>query len=241
MTERISPGSNNPNRSFPSNNVYISADQVLMDHAPFLVEAAQDGIRDVAALMNSPLSIDVVGSSWSEGEYGSTQYFTDRARIRDESGRHEGKILWNALRSHLATDPYRDSSPHLGYMLTVGDMTALDADNRAMNFVFGVTDKSIGQSVQSIYRFIESGLTMDLTKLVTRHIARHEFGHLVGLDDDTIKNQDRRGGLYTGHCMNECTMEQVVSVSETVSLASKLAHKHNGGFCNDCAGYLAHK
>ncbi len=126
-------------------------------------------------------------------------------------------------------------------MLIGRDMTALGPDNKVLNFIFGATDKEIGQVVQSVYRFIEAGLSPEQVALVTKHIARHEFGHLVGLDDDTIIKQDKRGGIYEGHCANECTMQQVMSVSETVSLATKLQHKHNAGFCSDCSGYLDRK
>ncbi len=88
---------------------------------------------------------------------------------------------------------------------------------------------------------IEAGLSPEQAALVTKHIARHEVGHLVGLDDDTIRKQDIRGGIYEGHCANECTMQQVVSIPEAVSLATRLQHKANAGFCRDCTNYLARK
>jgi hypothetical protein len=241
MSEHIRPGLSHPNRPLPSHEVFITADEILMEHAPFLVEAAQEGVQDVADLTQSPLRVRTIGHQWGEGDYGSTDWFTARANIRDESGRHEGQLLWNALHRDLAADPHRDTAPHLGYMLIGRDLTALGSDNRVLNFIFGATDKEIGQTVQSVYRFVEAGLSPEQTALVTRHIARHEFGHLVGLDTDTIRKQDRRGGIYEGHCANECTMQQVMSVSETVTLANKLEHKHNAGFCTDCVGYLARK
>lgn len=241
MSDYIRPGASHPDRPLPSHEVFVTADKILMNHAEFLVDAAQAGIHDVASLMRSPMRIRALGEQWAEGDYGSTEYFTNRADIHDETGRHDGQLLWNALRRDLAADPYRDSSPHLGYMLISRDLTAAGSDDQLLNFIFGATDKEIGQTVQSVYRFLEAGLSPDQIALVTKHIARHEFGHLVGLDSDTIRNQDKRGGIYQGHCVNECTMQQVMSVSETVSLATKLQDKDRAGFCGDCAGYLAHK
>lgn len=239
MTEHIAPGMSHPNRPLPATQVFVTADQVLMEQAPFLVDAAQAGVQDVADLMRTPLRIQTIGHTWADGDYGSTDWFTARAGIQDATGRHEGKLLWNALRRDLAADPNRASSPHLGYMLLGRDMTALDDDGRVLNFVFGVTDKGIGQTVQSVYRFLEAGLSVDQAEAVTRHVARHEFGHLVGLDVETIRNQDPRGGIRLGHCANECTMHQVMSVQETVDLTARLQSKPHAGFCADCAGYLA--
>ena len=241
MTEHITPGIPHPDRPLPSHEVFVTADAILMEHAPFLVGAAQRGIEDVAGLMRTPLDVRIIGHEWDMGEYGSTEWFTDRARISEESGQHQGQLLWNILHRDLKADPHRESLPHLGYMLLGRDMTALGSDNRVLNFVFGATDKEIGQSVQSVYRFMEAGLSPQQAALVTRHIARHEFGHLVGLDSDTIKRQDTRGGLHEGHCANDCTMHQVMSVHETVDLATRLQDKSHAGFCADCAGYLAGK
>lgn len=231
--------SRNPERPLLSDIVFITTDEVLMEHAKPIVDSAIAGIKDVSDIMQTPLRISVVGSNWAEGDYGSVDWFTDRAGIQDESGKHQGKLLWNRIHSNLENDPNRLSSPHLGYMLLGRDMTALGPDNKVMNYIFGATDKEIGQTVQSIFRFIEAGLTEQQIILVTKHIARHEFGHLVGLDDTTIKNQDKRGGIYIGHCENDCTMQQVISVSESIELATKLEHSHNAGFCNDCTVYLS--
>jgi hypothetical protein len=239
MTERITPGVSHPNRPLPSHEVFVTADEVLVEHAPFLVEAAQQGVQDVADLLQSPLRVSQIGDKWADGEYGSTDWFTARAYIRDESGQHEGQLLWNALHRDLEADPNRETAPHLGYMLVGRDMTALGPDNKVLNFIFGATDKEIGQTVQSVYRFLEAGLSSEQVALVTKHIARHEFGHLVGLDSDSIRNQDKRGGIYEGHCANECTMQQVMSVPEAIGLATRLKDKPKAGFCNDCTGFLA--
>ena len=241
MSEHIRSSISHPNRPLPSHEVFITADETLMEHAPFLVEAAQEGVADVADLMQSSLRVRLIGHQWIGGDYGSTDWFTARANISDDSGSHDSQLLWNTLRRDLASDPSRETAPHLGYMLIGQDLTALGPDNRELNFIFGATDKEIGQTVQSVYRFIEAGLSPEQTVLVSKHIARHEFGHLVGLDVDTIRNQDTRGGIYEGHCANECTMQQVVSAPETLWVATKLQHSDNAGFCEDCNDYLARK
>jgi hypothetical protein len=89
-----------------------------------------------------------------------------------------------------------------------------------------------------VARFLEAGLSADQVIAITRHVARHEFGHLVGLDSSSIRNEDRRGGIYAGHCANECTMHQVVSVPEAAAMTAKLQHKPHAGFCPDCTNFL---
>jgi predicted Zn-dependent protease len=243
MPEIIAPHTSHPERPLPSSQVFISADQVLTEKAPTIVAAATFGIRDVVELMKSPLEVTNVGDKWGEGEYESTEWFTSRARITGHGARYENKLLWGALHRDLQADPRRVSAPHMGFMLVKSDITAVGPDGNLMNFIFGATDTSLGQSVQSIFQFIiaKPELSVAEIHLVTRHIARHEFGHLVGLDELTILNKDERGGIYLGHCNNTCTMQQVASVVEAVDLAQKLEHKDNAGFCNDCVKFLSEK
>lgn len=239
--DRITPGSTHPNRPLPASEVFVTADQILMEHAPTIVKAAEDGIADVTGLMHSPMQVRIIGSEWAHGEYGSTQWFSDRARITDPTGLHQGKLLYDVIHKDLAEDPSLQEAPHIGFMLLGQDLTAVGPGNKVMNFIFGATDKEIGQSVQSIARFLEAGLDADQLITVTQHIARHEFGHLIGLDESSIVNQDQRGGIYHGHCANKCTMQQINSVKVAVDLAESLKHNHNAGFCNDCASTLSEK
>ncbi|MCA9309371.1 hypothetical protein KC973_03270 [Candidatus Saccharibacteria bacterium] len=236
--DRITPGSTHPNRPLPSSEVFVTADSVLMEHAPGIVQAAEDGITDVTSMMHSPIRVRIIGSRWADGEYGSTQWFTERAGITDPSGTHSGKLLYDVIHRDLASDPALQESPHVGYMLLGQDLTAIGPDGKPMNFIFGATDKEIGQSVQSIARFLEAGLDSAQLATVTRHIARHEFGHLIGLDGGSIRSQDSRGGIYQGHCVNTCTMRQVSSVPEAVDLAESLKDAPHAGFCDDCTSVI---
>ncbi len=117
------------------------------------------------------------------------------------------------------------------YLLLSKDLSTENA-----NFVFGMSVTETGLSLQSVYRFLS--LKKADQQLCARHIARHEYGHLMGLDSSTISSQDRRSGLYLGHCLNECTMHQVMSVQETIKLANSLKHKKLAGFCIECASVL---
>lgn len=237
-SDRLASGSH-PNRPLPSTEVFITAQDVLLEHAPAIVRATQEGIEDVVALMATPMRVHMIGSAWAPDPYGSVQWFVERNQITRQDRAGERQLFWDTLRNDLEADPVRTDTPHIGYMLVAQDMTARQSSDRVLNFVFGVTSKEIGQSVQSVWRFMEAGLNMERVVLAARHIARHEFGHIVGLDQETIARQDHRGGIAEGHCVNDCTMQQVMSVPEVLDLAMRLQQSHNAGFCEDCAGFLA--
>ncbi len=142
-----------------------------------------------------------------------------------------GQIDADKLYGTLVSNNF-SSAESPAYLLISGDLKA-----SGTNFIFGFSVKEEGLSVQSIARFKQSN--RDITRpVVTRHIARHEYGHLLGLDNETIVNQDKRGGLYKGHCLNVCTMQQVMSVPEANNQAAQLEHKSHAGFCMDCVGTL---
>lgn len=84
---------------------------------------------------------------------------------------------------------------------------------------------------------LKSGYRTQLP-ILARHIARHEFGHLLGLDSSTIRNKDNRGGLYEGHCANDCTMQQVMNVEQAYDRAQHLLRRPHAGFCGDCVEVL---
>lgn len=117
-----------------------------------------------------------------------------------------------------------------------------DLGYEGLNFVFGITQPVENLSIQSIYRFRQyTGNTQD-QELCTRHVARHEFGHMRGMNETyDYANPDMRGGHYEGHCQNECTMHQVDSAKETLELAKALEGHRMAGFCVDCVARLLDK
>lgn len=233
---RIETGLPDPSMLPPQ--VFVSADQAIIDQLPWVYEAAYLGVADVINHTTSRPPVQCVGSEWEPGRpYGGVAWFTDRSRVQVEESPvlvRNPQILWNRIRNDLANDPTRRIAPHIGYMLLAEDMTALTEDGYA-NFVFGASDKWIYQSVQSINRFtMPDSTTVESLFRTTRHMARHETAHLLGLDALTIRNHDERGGLYTHHCTNDCTMHQVMNVTEAEVLSEYLEDKPNAGFCDDC-------
>jgi predicted Zn-dependent protease len=121
--------------------------------------------------------------------------------------------------------------------------TTKDLTTHSTSFIFGFGDPDVGLSVQSVKRYMDGirGSAAEEVRLrVVRHIARHEYGHMLGLTEKSIVNQDLRGGVYSGHCVNECTMRQVPSVQEVVDLSARVINRPQAGFCSDCVGVLQH-
>src|SRR4051812_21854047 len=93
--------------------VFVAAEQMLYDHAPTLVEAAAAGVRDVIAEMASQPQVRVLRSKWDEGDYGSIDWFVQRALIDNPAAETGQQVLWNRLLTDLTRDPARASVPHL--------------------------------------------------------------------------------------------------------------------------------
>lgn len=203
--------------------VRLAGDLQVVQHSAELLLATAHGITDVNEIAGLHRTID--NSLVSQAD--ALSFIT--SEVKNQAGQVQIEPLFETLIGMGFANPNNPS-----YILVADDLVAENT-----NFVFGMTLKSAGMSVQSVYRYREKIKDPDLLAQVTRFIARHEYGHLLGLDADTIRNQDRREGrLYKGHCANECTMQQVMNVAEAEDLTRKLADKPHAGFCEDCAAYL---
>lgn len=206
----------------PITEVRLAADVEVLQDYPRTIPAMASGIADVMGV--------------ARRDYDFDQTFLEQARsltdIETTAVNPAGQVD--------ADDFYRK-------LLGVADtdrplFVLIGKDLRAegTNFIFGFGLKEAGLCVQSLFRYARDTHRSELPTLV-RHIARHEFGHLLGLDKSTIKNQDQRPGLYQGHCANDCTMQQVMTVPEAYERAQHLSSKPNAGFCGDCTDVLQGK
>lgn len=219
-------------------SVSVYGEGVLHERLPFTIEATTEGIIDVAQMMNSGVEISLEGTQVKNF---SLQSEIDEMLVSSSVARQnlqDPQVVSNLVLETMHNHRLQKVSESLGYLLIGKDLTGLDKNKRLLNFVFGSTAPAIGKSIQSIYRFLQAGTTAHELFQVTRHIARHEFGHLIGLSKETIKNPDTRKGIYSGHCANVCTMRQVSNVGEANKLSGLLSDMPCAGFCIDCINYI---
>ncbi len=220
--DRIFVGSH-PNRPLPTTEVRMAVDAEILQCNPELLAAAAEGVNDVIRLMghSAVFSNDLVNQATALSDM-EQHFLNEQGQVKST------ELLWHIKDAAAADKPL--------FALVNKDLVA-----PGTNFIFGLTAKEWYTSIQSAFRFTEAIKDATLLSLVFRHIARHEYAHLVGLDESSIRNQDPRGArqsLFRGHCANECTMHQVLSVGETLQLAQKLMGRPHAGFCADCTGFL---
>lgn len=228
-SDSISRGRQHPNRPLPSFEFSLGSDLETRQRHPEALIAAAEGVYDVIRLM------------------GKDPEFNDRLieKAEDISGLLEDFRQWNEeSESHqinaedfihaLARAGITDAG-HPIYLITAKDVFI---PRPKLNFLFGLTIAGLGVSVQSTNRFEAASSDQWWLQESARLMGRHEFGHIVGLNENTIVNKDQRGGLYTSHCTNICTMRQIMSVEDAYQLIGQLDGAPNAGFCNDCVDSL---
>jgi predicted Zn-dependent protease len=140
-----------------------------------------------------------------------------------------------------------------GEMLTMFDIKKINHNNR-----YTLPDRValIGSGVNLVltslglfyprgcYAFGSSDVTRSAAMVTTRnlnpkqfgHVVTHELGHLGALVADDKPNHDNRGGLFSGHCINDCVMQLAKPGSEKPDINRDRNH---GKFCRDCTTHLA--
>lgn len=98
------------------------------------------------------------------------------------------------------------------------------------NFLFGGSQAGIG-SVLSVARLRGS----TIADKVLRRLARHEFGHALGLIPDARSTNVR--GKIGLHCTNVCTMRQGMNLQKFEALTIE-EERADILFCRECADYL---
>ncbi|MDB5175391.1 MAG: hypothetical protein JWM81_249 [Candidatus Saccharibacteria bacterium] len=207
--------------------VRLNANASLYNERPDLFMAAAIGISDVLKLQGHTPVLTTSGPETAEAISGfeARSYNPGRQQLD--------------LRSHLellaaSTDL---AGPKTDFLVTDWDMFA-----EGTWYVFGVTIYEWQLSVQSVARFVRHTSDVKLQGKLMTHIARHEYAHMAGMiSPQDYSHPDRRSGLYAGHCANVCTLQQVMMVPETLSLASKLDGHELAGFCAGCVTSLRRK
>ncbi len=208
--------------------IRLNANEYLHNARPDLLVEAAGGIYDVIGIQGSGAKIVTGGlETASVISQFEAQAFNHR----------RGQLDLDAHVQNLAANTDVASPTQTDFILTAKDLYADD-----LSFVFGVTYTSRALCIESVTRFVAHTKDVDLQKALVRHVARHEYGHLVGMNNraDYVR-PDTSGGINEGHCADTCTMQQILSVDEAVKQVERLSGRGVAGFCMGCVGSLQRK
>jgi len=213
----------------PGSPIYITWDQVIDGRHDILGAAAQ-AVNDLQAYSPQTLTVEFHGSSWTQGDWGSTSWYTQQCK------RPNGQIDTRLLGDMYHNEPWQDT-PHIDLVLLSEDITF-----GTNNFVFGAAQGRV--SIQSLYRFLQYTKDQQLIDRMVHWVVAHELGHLLGLVSENETNHvdlrqfpENLHGLYHGHCQNLCYMAQVMSPMELHQrLEDLIGHPM---LCPDCQRILA--
>jgi|AntRauTorcE11897_2_1112592.scaffolds.fasta_scaffold00129_9 predicted Zn-dependent protease len=208
----------------PVQEVMLAADSRFLNYGEAVIRAAASGIDDATRVSGrqARFHTDALEASATTDEM--------LAAFRLPNDQINADRLYGRL-----------EQAGVGYEMPFVLYTSEDLRTATTNFVFGFAVSESGISVQSIARFARDISNPSTLTGVIRHISRHEFGHMLGLDDSTIKRQDNGGVVRKGHCANTCTMQQVTTTSQAIRLTRQLLDRPNAGFCADCVDVLSHR
>lgn len=213
--------------------ITLNANTSLLRNRPDLFLAAEEGIRDVIKFQGfEPViltdTFEAV-TAIDEAEYFSYDPSRQQCNL---------PIYFDSLVSKFP----RILENRPDYILTDQDLF-----EEGLNFALGYTLNPEQISIQSIARIVGAGIIDRKADsplrqaIATRHIARHEYSHMAGMNySGAYENPDLREGIYAGHCNNICTMRQVDSAEEAISLSEHLHYRGIGlaGFCGSCVAKL---
>ncbi len=205
--------------------VYVSWTSKVTDNEG---QAVIDGVADVIKVSKIDREIKVFGSTtWAEGNYGCADWYQDRSRFQ----RSFGKSTWTQIgltKLHwlLTSEPWQKQQPHTDIMIVDEDIC--DEYDPNLYFLFGA--ESMGNYVQSVFRFREGESDEQIRLQLIRRTARHEFGHTYGLPSVGRRNTVEFLGP---HCKNVCSMRQGSNVMDWRKL---YLEEESAGviFCRDC-------
>ena len=209
--------------------VFVNPTSRLELERPDITIATARGIDDVQRMQSSG------GSVFTWGPAGRRQ-ISDIVDSRYDQRR--GQVNLELLLSDIGrTNMAEPSVDNRHYIVTDRDMFA-----EGTNFVFGITSAHQGVAIQSLMRFMSEISNHRDQATMARHIARHEYAHMIGMNSRSdYAKPDTRGGIYEGHCANTCTVSQVMSVRESVRLVNELDFYTDAGFCGSCVKRIRSK
>lgn len=217
--------------------VGVNANSSLIYERPDLFNATIEGVSDVIRLQGNQPVI-----------YSGTRQATE---VIDEVEANSFDNNRNQIQLECMVDNLLIANPNLAADYPEYIITDRDLYGEGLTFALGYTLSETGLSIQSIARIlavrdINGEAASPYNQAVTvRHIARHEFGHMMGmLKPQDYSNPDLRDGLlYSGHCNNICTMKQADSAEDMFEIAEYIHYNHLGmaGFCASCVANLRSK
>jgi predicted Zn-dependent protease len=181
--------------------------------------AVRFGVGDVLKYITLDLNVEVIGEACDADSW------VERCRTTLDRG-HGLQVDANCVLTEQIPDRLARSRINcLTVVIIEADIT--DGDN---SFLFGGSLSGFG-SILSVARLRDS----TMSEKVLRRLARHEFGHALGLIPAARStNVQREIGL---HCTNVCTMRQAMSLQELQTLTAE-EERTRIMFCPECADYL---
>lgn len=223
--------------------VHLIVDQELINKYGVLVDAARLGIDDVTDMMfHSPTKwFDPNNPDLVIGADKTIDQLLEESKIYNPNVQ-SNQVLFDKLYDKMSYFLDLQGNIH-NFILTARDMTTYNNGER-LNFALGASLDNV--TVQSLYEYIMAVGQHSDEEIIdaVRLIARHEYGHMIGLvNKETITERGPWGEydsiIYKGHCDNvPCTMQQINSTDEAFKLSQELLNKSDAGFCPNCANYI---
>lgn len=211
--------------------IYLSWTQGVQDWEAGLIIA---GVQEMLGIARLFPGMKIFGSrAWGNpgNPFSSPEWYQQSNLIR-LAGRPP-QVNADGVMDCLQREPWRREKDHFDVMICDMDLNTR-INGKWINFIFGEANNELGL-VLSVYRFRHYARDRNSYRLLLRNVARHEFGHVLGLV--RRRTTDQRGGLYQSHCQNLCVMKQSLSVDEALQVAQALV-QNRVVLCSDCIAEL---
>lgn len=194
------------------------ADQTIIEKYPTEASMVREGIFDVLHVAGlNPVLKNI-----------SRKDSHNLSKLVEMHKNPNGNVEVANLADRLIDNNY--SSPdNPGYLLIADEIEVYTRNDIGSYIV-----KEEGLAIQSLNRFIKTWMKTNTE--VYRHIGRHTYAHLIGLNGSS--KTEKTGHSPSGHCQNECTMQKMTSVSEALDHVDALRNRKLAGFCLQCVDAL---
>ncbi len=192
----------------------------------------QSGVSEVLQHVSPVFNIEIMGPT-CEADAWQGSCLTEQDRGYGPQVDADRLLKWRIMYSlaKFMLDTGQDATS-----VSCITVAAMDADITAgdNNFLLGASRAGFG-SVLSVARLRRGIRDTRIRDKVLRRLARHEFGHALGLvPEGRQSNVEEKIGL---HCTNLCTMRQGMSLPEFEALTME-EERAGISFCFECAEYL---
>jgi len=196
------------------------SDKKVSDYYSLEALSIRDGIYDVVEVAGMRPVLENAGSL--EG--------VSLSKIVNMHRNQSGNIEVGAMADRLIANHY-PSKEKPKYLLIFDEIEVY-----TRNDIGSYVIKEEGLAIQSLSRFV--GYNNRIKNEVYRHIGRHTYAHIMGLNGSASSDLYSDNKPYSSHCNNECTMQKMSSIKETIEHAESLRNRKLAGFCLKCVEAL---